>query len=75
MTNIVKVIQLIMKLLPYILEIIEFLEGLREIQKVSGHEVAKQIAVDAATISRNWKSYLASTRGKEVEQLKDQQNG
>lgn len=58
----IKVVKIILGLLPYISDILEFLNSIKRIEKESGTEVAAQIAKDAATISRNWNQYLDSTR-------------
>lgn len=62
MKDVLKVISIIMQLLPYIKEIIEFLTGLQQIKKVAGDDVAKQIATDSAVIAQNWKQYLQQSR-------------
>ncbi len=65
MSKLIRVIKVILQLLPYIEEIIAFLEGLKDIKKNSGNEVAKVIARDAADIAANWQDYLTKTRKKE----------
>lgn len=74
MSNIVKVFKIIMQLLPYILDILEFLEGIKEIRKQSGDDVAKVITSDAANIAKNWKQYLEVTRSQQ-EQINNEKGG
>lgn len=58
MKNIIDIVKILIGLLPYIKDILEFLEGIKQIRKESGDEVAKVITTDAAEIARNWKQYL-----------------
>lgn len=74
MTNVVKVFKIIMQLLPYILDILEFLEGIRDIRKTSGDQVAKVITSDAAHIAKNWKQYLEVTRAQQ-QQINNEKGG
>lgn len=74
MTNVVKVFKIIMQLLPYILDILEFLEGIRDIRKTSGDQVAKVITSDAANIAKNWKQYLEVTRVQQ-QQINNEKGG
>lgn len=62
MKEIITIIKILMELLPLLPYIIKFLEGLREIKRQSGEDVANQIAQDSAVIAENWKSYLNQTR-------------
>nr|QJB20175.1 MAG: hypothetical protein [Microvirus sp.] len=67
MNQVIKVLKIIIGLLPYLSDLIEFLEAIKKIRKESGDEVAKVITSDAASIAKNWKQYLDNTRGKEVQ--------
>lgn len=67
MKDILKVIQILLGLLPMIQDIIEFLSGLREVRRVSGDEVARQLARDSAQIGSLWKAHLKNTRPNETE--------
>lgn len=71
MANVIRVFKIIMQLLPYIMDILEFLEGIKDIRRVSGDQVAKIITSDAANIARNWKQYLEVTRNKQNEEIKN----
>lgn len=62
MSNVIKILKIILDLLPYLADILEFLNSIKRIEKESGTEVAAQIAKDAATIAHNWNQYLDSTR-------------